>query len=103
MGIHPMDGALVGAGSLWPPPLSTCKPSAFEQRAFCTLHLERLASPNFFGFTLSNYYRDCVLFLDPCPCPVSASGTDDMPSMAPCLQNQIGGFFFFFDEFYYVA
>jgi hypothetical protein len=43
MGIHPMDGALVGAGSLWPPPFSTCKPSsAFEnKRAFCTLHLER--------------------------------------------------------------
>ncbi len=85
------------AGGCWftmAPTLSTCKPSACEQRAFCTLHLGKgRRPPLILGFTVSNYYRDCLLFFDPCPCPVSASGTDDTPSMALCLQNQIGGFF----------
>ncbi len=86
----------MGAGSLWPPPSRHANLLHSDKELFVLYTWKGQRPPLIFGFTVSNYYRYCLLFFDPCPCPASASGTDDTPSTALCLQNQIGGFFFFF-------
>jgi hypothetical protein len=103
MGIHPMDSALVGAGSLWPPTLLDMQTffCIRKQKSFLYFTLGKArptASPNFLVLQFQNYCRDRLLFFDPCPCPVSASGTDDTPSM-----GSVSSVVSFFDEFYYLS
>ncbi len=53
------------------------------------------ASPYFSVLHFQIIIVICLVFFDPCPYPVSASGTDDTPSMAPCVcRIKSVGFFF---------
>jgi hypothetical protein len=105
-----MDGALVGAGSLWPPHPSPHGAKLLDSKQksffFVLYTWKGAASPYFSVFTLS---KIIIVIVSSSSIPVLIQcqllGLTIPPSMAPCVCRikSVGFFFFLADEFYYLA